>query len=188
MAKPKSTHVLLKLALTALLVFTLSISALAATFPSNYISTSSSDLKSMKLCLVSNTNEVLNVYGSYPADGTNVTTWINTNDSTQRWYIYRGGDNITTVRPKGGTLYSLSKDSANNCVLRDLTTLSEFGTVQINGPYSNNTSPTTYAWSMKLLSTSHILSSSNTSVGNGYNVNWKTTQDNTNQIWHIDPA
>lgn len=65
-----------------------------------YISTSSSNLKPLEI-YADGTSKYLNVVGNYSSDGCNVSTYSRTGDITQQWYVYRGTDNITTIRPAG---------------------------------------------------------------------------------------
>ena len=65
-----------------------------------YISTSSSNLKPLEI-YADGTSKYLNVVGNSSSDGCNVSTYSRTRDITQQWYVYRGTDNITTIRPAG---------------------------------------------------------------------------------------
>ena len=84
-----------------------------------YISTSSSNLTQLEF-YADGTSKYLNVVGNSSSDGCNVSTYSRTGDVTQKWYVYRGNDNITTIRPAGHLDLAIIRESESdntNCKL-----------------------------------------------------------------------
>lgn len=191
---------LLSILLCAALVFAMAVPAFAAgstenpsvarsvgiAFPGKYYSTSTSQKVALKF-KVTNTSEYLNVYSSNGiADYKQISTWSWTGASDQKFAVYRGTDNITTIRMYDNMLYGLAK-SSSNCILRYLVGLSE-DNVEITSIRSEYYAFPIYAWSFDHYSGGCLTATNtNTTVSGGKLVHWESfTSGNTRQIWNVD--
>lgn len=174
-------------AITAMVTLVLSVCApVWADGPEAYamdaslISTSANDLKDLEIHAYG-TDKYLNVVGTTSSAGKNVSTYSRSGNVTQKWYVYRGSDNITTIRPSGHldlSIIRVGESNGANCEISAITQHS-LAVLQIE-PLSGNTAR------VRLTSGIHSgyfddyfwLKYGSTKLGNDvnyYNVMWERT-------------
>lgn len=120
------------LCMVAVLAIGLAIPTFAATpegitpfaISDDLISTSGSDLHELNIYKTEQPTRFLNIAGETAAHGANVTTYRHTTSDTQAWYLYRGADAITTIRPVGHLDLSLVRVSGDNCKIGSIASYS----------------------------------------------------------------
>ncbi len=177
-----------KKALTLLLALVcvfamMTVSASAETLlPESYVTRNSSTLVPLKIQSVSRYGYYLNVLATTLQAGKSVTVYSPYDDpNTQNWLVYRGSDDITTVRPAGNLMLGIGYSGNGECRLVDLVG-APLSTVEINHPFSYNGAAT---WTLQLKAYGSVLGVNSTTCTGGYRTNWaayKSTANN--QKWY----